>query len=314
MAARTYSFLVAERVSMGIAWKVIKTASKVNTSWYAKVKHFENLNRADNYSSPVPNIDAIRKAEDRIFDRSVRELPGIDLNCSEQLRYLESIERFYQELPFPEQETSATRYYFDNKWFPYSDGIFYFGMLRLARPKKVIEVGVGFTSALFLDTNERFFGGSTECVFIDPSTGRLESLLRDQDRDTARIIPHPVQDVDDREFDDLAANDILFIDSSHVSKVGSDVNRLLFEILPRLRSGVFVHIHDIFFPFENSKSGVYRGGTANETYVVRAFLQYNTEFRIVAWNDYLELAESARIRTTMPLCKRNSGSLWLQRR
>ena len=298
---------------MGVAWKIVRTVSKVNTSWYAKVKHFENLHRADNWSSPIPNLDLVRRYEDSIFDRSLRELPGIDLNAAGQLAYLAQFEQVYSELPFPEHETPDTRYYFDNKWFPYSDGVFYFGMLRLAKPKKVIEVGAGFTSALCLDTNNRFFGNAVQCVFIDPSTTRLESLLRAGDEKSTRIIPKVVQDVDLGEFDELQATDSLLIDSSHVSKVGSDVNRLLFEILPRLARGVYVHIHDIYYPFENPKAGVYRGGTANEAYIVRAFLQYNSQFRIVAWNDYLELAQAERIRQTMPLCRKNSGSLWLQR-
>ena len=102
-----------------------------------------------------------------------------------------------------------------------------------------------------LDINERFFDWAIECTLVDPNPEkRLLKLLRPGDRDRVTIIPQFLQDVDLALFDPLEQVDMLFIDSSHVSKMGSDVNLLLFEIMPRLRIGAWIHVHDIFYPFE----------------------------------------------------------------
>ena len=118
--------------------------------------------------------------------------------------------------------------------------------------------------------------------------------------------------------DQLAANDILFIDSSHVSKAGSDVNHILFELLPRLAPGVFVHFHDVLYPFEYPREWFELGISWNEPYILRAFLQYNTQFPIRFWNDFMMKFHAEAIQKLMPLCADPpafgvGGSLWLQR-
>ena len=87
-----------------------------------------------------------------------------------------------------------------------------------------------------------------------------------------RLVNVKLQDVDLKEFDKLKSGDVLFIDSTHVSKIGSDVNYLFFEILPRLHRGVYIHIHDIFYPFEYPKDWIDEGRAWNENYILRAFL------------------------------------------
>jgi hypothetical protein len=88
------------------------------------------------------------------------------------------------------------------------------------------------------------------CTFIDPYPEWLQSLIRKDDHARIAIVPKRVQDVAPRRFHEQAANDILFIDSTHVAKIGSDVNHIIGNILPVLRPGVYVHFHDIFYPFE----------------------------------------------------------------
>ena len=105
---------------------------------------------------------------------------------------------------------------------------------------------------------------------------------------------------------------ILFIDSTHVSKIGSDVNSLLFDILPKLNRGVYVHFHDVFYPFEYPQEWVYQGLAWNEAYILRAFLQHNDAFKIVFFNTYLELFYREKFENSMPLCLKNpGGSIWL---
>lgn len=115
-------------------------------------------------------------------------------------------------------------------------------------------------------------------------------------------------------FLSLTAGDILLIDSTHVSKVDSDVNHILFDILPSLNPGVYVHFHDICYPFEYPKQWVYQGRAWNEAYILRAFLQYNTSFEIVIFNSFLGYFCLDLLQQYLPLCAKNPGiSIWLKK-
>jgi hypothetical protein len=165
-----------------------------------------------------------------------------------------------------------------------------------------------------LDTRERFFAQPLELTFIEPFPETLRSLMKEGDARDTRVLEARLQDVPPTEFDRLKAGDILFVDSTHVAKVGSDVNRLIFEILPRLASGVHVHFHDVFYPFEYPRAWVDAGIAWNEQYLLRAFLQYNDAFRVVLMNTFLEYFHEELFRQKMPLCLRNwGGSLWIRR-
>ena len=109
----------------------------------------------------------------------------------------------------------------------------------------------------------------------------------------------------------LEPNDILFVDSTHIAKTYGDVNSLFFDILPVLASGVFVHFHDIWHPFEYPKEAVYNGVVWNEIYILRAFLQYNDTFRIVAFNTFLEQFFPERFQKSMPMCLENKGGQYM---
>jgi hypothetical protein len=137
------------------------------------------------------------------------------------------------------------------------------------------------------------------------------------------IVARNFQDVPPDTFSTLSAGDILFIDSSHVSKTDSDVNYAFFEILPRLSSDVNVHFHDVFHPFEYPKEWVYQGRAWNEAYILRAFLQYNQTFTIEIFNSFLEAFHKDLVAREMPLCTRYSTqsmvptsaqSIWLKKR
>ncbi len=119
--------------------------------------------------------------------------------------------------------------------------------------------GSGYSSCLILDTNELFFDNAISCTFIEPYPGRLLSLLKEEDQKHYQLIQKNLQDIELTSFKELSPNDILFVDSTHVSKTNSDVNYLLFNILPSLNSGVLIHFHDIFYPFEYPKKWVYEG-------------------------------------------------------
>jgi hypothetical protein len=266
------------------------------------------------FYSPIPALEEIRRDESRIFRPGERSVPGIDLAEESQLRLLSDFAEYYKELSFPEERDPAYRYYYQNPSYSYSDAIFLYSIIRHARPRRIVEVGSGHSSCVTLDTNDRFFGGSISCTFIEPYPELLRSLLRQPDFQQVRIIPQRLQEVELDVFRQLAPNDILFIDSTHVSKTGSDVNRIFFEILAALASGVYVHFHDVFYPFEYPKEWVYEGRAWNELYMLRAFLQYNSSFRIVCFNTFLEEFHEEFFAAHMPLCLKNrGGSIWLQK-
>jgi predicted O-methyltransferase YrrM len=266
------------------------------------------------FYSPIPALDYIRANERSIFDNVSRHTRGIDLHEAEQLELLDSFKKYYDELPFQEEKTPNLRFFFANPAYSYSDAIFLYCMIRYVMPRKIMEVGSGYSSCVTLDTNDLYFNGTIATTFIDPYPELLLSLVHDQDRQKIRIIGSRIQDVDLAEFESLEAGDILFIDSTHVSKVHSDVNQLFFEILPRLNEGVYIHFHDIFYPFEYPREWIYEGRAWNEAYLLRAFLQYNGSFRIVLMNTFLHRFYKEFLRQTMPLCLKNpGGSIWLRK-
>ncbi len=266
------------------------------------------------FYSPIPDVGELRARRERIFDRSLRTLPGIELHEAAQVELVRSFLPYYAEQPFPAQRSATCRYWFENEYYSYSDALFLYFVLRHARPRRVIEVGSGFSTAALLDTSERFLGGALRVTCIEPDPARLRSLLWPRDRAAVEIVERPVQDVPLERFDELASGDVLFVDSTHVLKTGSDVCFLLFEVLPRLAPGVLVHVHDVHYPFEYPAEWALEGRAWNEAYALRAFLQFNQAFRVFCFPTFLELFHTDWFWSHMPLCLKNpGGSIWLQR-
>ena len=266
------------------------------------------------FYSPIPSIDEVRSKEDRIFSNSSKEISGVDLNETEQLALLGQFASYYKDLPFTREKEGNLRYYFENPNYSYSDAIIYYCMLRHAQPKRIIEIGSGYSSCVALDTNEKFFNNGIDCTFIEPYPQLLRSLIKEEDRQRIRIIESDLQSVDQSEFSQLTAGDILFIDSTHVSKIDSDVNYIIFKILPSINPGVLIHFHDIFFPFEYPSEWIYEGRAWNENYMLRAFLEYNQQFKIIFFNTFLEYFYTEHFQRLMPLCLKNlGGSIWLKK-
>lgn len=270
------------------------------------------------YYSPIVAKEEIRQNLDRLFGPKPKEIEGIDLNESAQLSLLQDIAVFYRDMPFVEQPDGKHRYYFDNNFYVYSDAIMLHCLLRHLRPQRIIEAGSGFSSAVMLDTNEFFFDRSISLAFIEPNPQRLESLLRANDKEHCEIIPKRLQDVPLSFFDRLETGDILFIDSTHVAKTGSDVLYALFEILPRLKKGVFIHFHDIHYPFEYPLEWAlhWNGFGWNETYFLRAYLTHNPNYSIRLFNTFLHRYHADWFEKHMPLCLTHkattAASIWIE--
>jgi predicted O-methyltransferase YrrM len=234
------------------------------------------------------------------------------MNTREQLLLLDNFDTYYREMPFHDKKSDNLRYYFTGGYYGYSDAFFLYSMLRYLKPKNLIEIGSGFSSCVTLDTNELFMNNELNCVFIEPFAARLKSLLKGNEK--AKIYEKRLQDIPLELFEILQEGDILFIDSTHISKLDSDVNYIIHKLLPKLHRGVYIHFHDIFFPFEYPKSNYDAGYAWNEIYMLRAFLEYNNSFKIILFNTYLQAKFKCQLETRFPLLYKNTGgSIWIQK-
>jgi predicted O-methyltransferase YrrM len=272
--------------------------------------HYSRFVPLGHFYSPVLSDDDIAQW----IRRGPSAVRGIDRRGNEQRALLDRLAPSYCDLPFRDNPLDGLRYYYNNPFYGAADGILLSLLIRHLQPARIVEVGSGFSSAVMLDTIDRFVRVRPKITFIEPNADRLRKLLRAGDASNCVIMETPVQDVTLDTFTALQADDILFIDSSHVSKAGSDVNFLLFDVLPCLRPGVWIHIHDIATDFEYAHDAVRSGIGWNEAYIVRAFLSFNSAFRIALHTPYVVSEHRDWFAAHMPDCLKSTGSgLWLTR-
>jgi len=279
--------------------------------------HFLNFFHPGHYYTPIPDPEFIKENESMIFRHNVPEIRGIHLDSVSQVELTARFMGYLAEYAPPSNQAEAmvrnARFHLDNPFFNGFDAFAYIGMLRHFKPRRVVEVGSGFTSALALDVRDKFLSPAPEFTFIEPFSERLVSLLRGEDKSKEKIIQNIVQKVSFEVFLNLKKGDILFIDSSHVSKVGSDVNYLLLDVLPRLRKGVFIHIHDIFWPFEYPKAWFDEGRSWTEAYLLRGILDHSSRYNILYFNSYLS-KNHPEVISKLPEWVRSGSaqSIWLE--
>lgn len=229
------------------------------------------------------------------------DLPGVDLREADQAQLFSELIPLFEGVP-------QQRYRPDNGMYDSADALVYLGMIRRLQPARVIEVGSGFSTAMLLDTAERFLAG-VDITCVEPYPDRLNALLRPKDE--VRLIKSPVQDVPVETFMELKANDILFIDSTHVAKAGSDVLWLYLHVLPRLAEGVIVHVHDVFWPFEYPSNWLQEGRSWNEAYFLHAFLCQNSAWQLELFNSWLWNRRSDLV--PAELKSQQPGAVWMRR-
>lgn len=263
------------------------------------------------FYSPVPDLDEVEHAADRLFAPRT-SLPGIDLREQEQLACFRELAGLARESPIPVSPNASSRYGTDNLNYGIGDASMLQAMLRRLRPRRYLEVGSGWSTALALDTSEQFLDGSMSVTAIEPYPELLASCLRAGD--PVEVLAQQVQSVPLARFSELEANDVLFIDSSHVLKAASDVHFLFTSVLPLLAPGVYVHVHDMFWPFEYLRHWIEQGRAWNECYLVHTFLLFNTSYEIVLFNHYLAECHRDVIASELPAMLENTGgALWLKR-
>lgn len=208
---------------------------------------------------------------------------GIDFADASHVDILtRAFPQFHSLYDYPDHLPESDRldqFFTNNSQFSWLDPHVLFVLLHDRRPRRLIEVGSGFSSLLIADVNRRHLAGRMHVTCIEPYP---RPFLARGVPGIGELLIKKVQDVDVSAFADLRADDVLFIDSSHVAKTGSDVNFLFFEVLPRLAPGVLVHFHDIFLPHEYVQEWVLTENRSwNEQYVLRALLLGGNAFEIV---------------------------------
>jgi predicted O-methyltransferase YrrM len=281
----------------------------------AKGKRYRsNYEVPGHFYSPIPDINEIVEKADKIWKPPSMEVPGVRMNPDIQYDHLKDFFELANSFPFPEEKSDKTRYYYNNHSYSYADGISLHSMIRKYKPRRIIEIGSGFSSCVMADTNELFFNNTISLTFIEPNPEFFFSVFSEKDRQQNCVLVQKVQDVDLAVYDELEENDILFIDSSHVGKIGSDVNHEFFEIMPRLKKGVLIHFHDIFHPFEYPYDWIMEGRAMNENYMLKTFLQYNESFEILFMSTFVSTFFKQEIEENMPIFLKNSGgNFWMKK-
>jgi hypothetical protein len=190
-----------------------------------------------------------------------------------------------------------------------ADTTVYYAMIRRFRPRRIIEIGAGYSTL-----------AAAKAVLAN-GTGRLEAIdpyprqfLRDGFPGLDHLEERPVQDIPPDRFRQLEANDILFVDSTHVFKIGSDLHTLFFSVLPFLAPGVLLHFHDVFLPSEYHQTWVRdRHIFYNEQHLLLAFLLFNERFRVLLSTHYLGTRLPGEVMRCFPFLRApNGGSFWIQ--
>lgn len=256
---------------------------------------------------PVPDVAELEK---RTWPEYT--LPGHGFHIADQARLARKLaSSFGEELVFS-RESRDDSYHYNNGYFEAVDAEIAYGFVRSCKPAHILEIGAGYSTrvlAAALERNAEHDGVEGRLVSIDPNTERLPSA---EWSDRVEQIPRAVQDIDLEFFDLLRSGDILFIDSSHVVATGSDVTREYLQVLPRLRRGVLVHVHDIFLPFDYPRDAVLNKlWFWSEQYLLQAFLSFNTEFEVLwgssAMQAYCPFADRGMLSALASQLSRNAG-------
>lgn len=278
-----------------------------------------HLQRRD-YYSPLNDLGFLDANRDLWQGRPLPA--GIDWDMDRQLELLRRLTVHVPELadvPFdPPNSGPSTTYHWNNNFWRGTDAVVQYGLLRHLQPARIVEIGCGWSSLLMaraLAHNEQDGAKTASVHQIEPYPRRelLSTLPTDwtlEETILQRASTTSIEALDD--------GDILFYDGSHVSRAASDVNWFLFEVLPRIRAGVWVHLHDIFWPSDYPESWIFeRGQTWNEQYVLQAFLMFNREFEVMLANSALFIERTAEAQALLSGVDDEVGpgcSVWIRRR
>lgn len=270
------------------------------------------------FYQPIPDIKDFEKR--KIWDK-VSALSGVKFEPEKYLEFIKLLgQKYSKECDWPNDPTNnASDFYLNNNCFSYGCASALHSIIRESKPKKIIEVGSGNSSKIIRDAiamNAKEKDIDTEYTVIDP----YSTLDKNNFSKNTKIVKEKVEEMDVDFFKKLEENDILFIDSSHVCKIGSDVNFEILEILPILNKGVIIHFHDIELPHEYSK--IYAKNPKfrmfwTESYLLQGFLSCNNDFEIILPMNYMQRNFEKEFRNYFPNSNKvenfGSGSFWIKK-
>jgi predicted O-methyltransferase YrrM len=285
--------------------------------WEARGYHITPVR----FSEPIPDT---RELPETLWDQP-SEMVGVEMDEAGQLarlaRFAEAYKAEYDA--FPRKPTDDPRtFYLNNGTYGIVDAEILYCMVRHYRPRRMIEIGSGNSTLLTAQAirRNRADDPSYACEFIavEPNLERSprQRLLSEGLPELTRLINATAQAVPLEQFACLEADDILFIDSSHILRIGSDVQYLFLEVLPRLRPGVVVQVHDIFLPAEYPRRKILEQFRfINEQYLLQAFLAFNRSFAVLWGGSYMHLRQPESLERAFASYTRNSrpGSFWMRR-
>ena len=272
------------------------------------------------FYQPIPDTQNLPKT---LWDRPSK-LAGIDMNDSMQLdllrRHFPLFRNEYERFP-TEPSGKPPQFHLDNGLFGGLDALVAYCMVRHFEPRLIVEIGGGYSTLLLTEAAAKNNTSTLTCIEPYP-----QEFLKQGFSGLHRLIEKKVQDIDLEFFSELHSGDVLFIDSSHTVKIGGDVNYLFLEVLPRLKPGVIVHIHDIFLPFEYRRDWVLDEFRFwSEQYLLQAFLTFNSEFEVLMANSYMAHKYLEGIKAAFPSLEKleailpnsvrwGGGSFWIRRK
>jgi len=285
----------------------------IGIPWCRRLK-FHPL--AVHFYQPIPEYEEIPNT----FFQTKQSFPGFKIDDTTIRQTLERLSLYSDECVWPEQPDTPSTYYAQNPHFGYSSACVLHSLIRAYNTKNIVEIGSGFSTMISMGAlTKNYTENDYSLTCIEPYPNAAIQKMVQNNQGTMRLLTAKAEEVNPEHYLNLNANDILFIDSSHVSKLNSDVNFLYLNILPRLKKDVIIHIHDIYIPYEYPREHFFSRQKIfwNEQYFLQAFLTGNSAFEIILPNYYTQkdLSQDFQLafRHYNPLTHRKSSSIWLRK-
>jgi hypothetical protein len=243
-----------------------------------------------------------------------RVLPGVDWNIEGQLNLISQLDYAKELAKTPLQKSNELEFYMNNGAFEAGDAEYWYNLIRSRKPSQIFEIGSGFSTLMAINAirANQMQDVCYKCKHVCIEPYEMPWL----EKTNVSVIRQKVEDLPIEFFSELGKNDILFIDSSHMIRPQGDVLFEFLELLPTLKKGVIVHVHDIFSPKNYPKQWL--GDDVkfwNEQYLLEAFLSHNRDWKIIGALNYLKHAHYDKLKCVAPFLTpvREPGSFYIQK-
>jgi hypothetical protein len=264
------------------------------------------------FYSPVPHLDELPPG---VFDR-VSELPGLRWDLDAQVGFVrETVSRRANEFHPPLTSPSgSSQYAIENPSYSLLDATVHYGMIRALRPRRVVELGSGHSTLVTAQAGR--LNEAEGCPLTLEVHDPFPNVVTPDLPGLRALHRTPAQDIPMKVFETLGNGDVLFVDTTHTVKIGSEVNYVLLEVMPRLRPGVVVHLHDVYLPFEYPRSWMEDFALYwNEQYLLHAFLAHNESWDVLVAVQALKRLRPAELGESLPpaVVKQDGAGFWMRR-